>query len=141
MGLINHIERDRKLNIVLRELRNSIPFQNPVLRKEFEKMGRRYGVRIITPDDKILQYRSGLDLIKPDDSEAYYATKYGQWEAIGRQYEKAGDYLQAAASYQNALDGLECMSTDDMFTPDHKNHGINFLKESINRVSLIFNSK
>lgn len=139
-GLINHIERDPMINIVLRELRNSIPFLNPVLRKELGKTARRYGVRIITPDDKILQYRSGLDLIKPDDSEAYYATKYGQWEAIGRQYEKAGDYLQAAASYQNALDGLECMSNDYMFTQDHKRHEINFLKESINRVSSILNS-
>lgn len=139
-GLISHIEKNPKINIVLRELRDSLPFQNLVLKKELEKMARRYGVGIITPDDKILQYRLGLDLIKPDDSEAYYATKYGQWEAIGRQYEKAGDYLQAAASYQNALDGLECMSTDDMFTQDHKSHGINFLKESINRVSSLLKS-
>lgn len=61
-GLINHIERDPMINKVLREIRHSIPFRNPILRKELEETARRYGAAIITPDDKILQYRLGLDV-------------------------------------------------------------------------------
>ena len=133
--LIGYIERDKELNPILQQVRKSVARRDALVKHEVEESVKDFGITVVTPDDKILQYRAGLDLIKPDGSTAYYATKYGQWEAIGQQYEKAGDYFQASASYQNALDGADNVTTDEMFTQEHKNHGIEYLKQAIIRVS------
>ncbi|MBN2071865.1 MAG: SIR2 family protein [Candidatus Krumholzibacteriota bacterium] len=134
-GFIEFIERESDLNHILRSIRNSVLRKDNLLKDEVDEFVRKYGISVITPDDKILQYRAVLEIMNPEDTNGYYATKYGQWEAIGSQYEKAGDYFQAAASYQNALDGAENMMIDIMFTQVVKDHGIEYLKQAIDRVS------
>ena len=75
------------------------------LREELEEVAREYGARIVTPQDKIDSYMAGLRLIR--GKPGCELGEAAQWQAIGYQYMKMGEFRLAAAAYQSALSALK----------------------------------
>jgi hypothetical protein len=75
------------------------------LRRELEEAAREYGARIVSPQDKIDGYMAGLRLIR--GKPGFELAEASQWQAMGHQYMKMGEFRLAAAAYQSALSALK----------------------------------
>lgn len=91
------------------------------LREEHEREARKFGARIVSPQDpqdKIDGYMAGLRLIRGKGLELSEAS---QWQAIGHQYVKMGEFRLAAAAYQSALSALKkAPATPDVKEKDRR---------------------
>jgi len=100
------LEDDSKIQQMLSCKRDDIfgreLYVSPLI-KEYSEAAKEYGITVETHESKIEQYHACLR----DFSFQGYPTKNltvsHLWLDIGKQYYRAGDYLQAHASYQRAL--------------------------------------
>lgn len=135
-GFFAILEGDNSVQEILSTVRKMHSNEKEVYWNEMAKIAKNSGVVIITPDRDIEQYRNGLEALKYIEDPATYAvTKASQWQAIGYQYKKAGDYLQAAASYQIALDSLKPAPTSFEFPEEQKKLWVKELEDELATVS------
>lgn len=64
-------------------------------------MEKRYGVAVVTPQEKIDSYKAALKFMKGEGMEFMKAS---QWVAIGDQYVRMGDLFYAKKSYLASLE-------------------------------------
>jgi hypothetical protein len=71
------------------------------MQDDINNISKKYGVYIITPQDKINSYIEGLKLIRGNPTG-----EAGQLDAIGDQYKRLNQFGLAKAAYQSAISSL-----------------------------------
>lgn len=96
-------------------------------------MEKEFGIRIVTPNDKLDSYFAGLRLIhnKPgcETGEA------GQWEAIGDQYVRIGDIKNAQIAYESALLKIKRADSSQFHNAEQRRHWEKILGEKLHKLS------
>jgi len=106
------LEDDSEIQQILADKRADAfgkePSFSPLI-KEYSEVAKEYGITVLTPESKIGQYHTALRDFSLRDNPTKNLTVSHLWLTIGEQYHKAGDHLQAHASYQRALHIAEAL--------------------------------
>lgn len=88
------------------------------MKDEFKDLEQEYGVKIVTPQDRLDSYMRGLELIR--GQPGCESAEASQWEAIGDQYRRMNQLGLARAAYQSAINALQKVPTSADFKAEEK---------------------
>lgn len=121
-----HIAEDPTLQEIIKKTKVPLLSNDSFYYDELINTANSYNILIDEPQYNIIQYHQKLtSLINTKHMEF---EKYLWWKAIGDQYFKYGDHLQAGASYLNAMDYLKSVQISNDFTEEIKQSNINDLE-------------
>ncbi len=86
--------------------------------RNLDDLAKKYGITLITPQDKLDSYFEGLKLIR--GKPGLEIAEASQWEAIGDQYMRMNQATLAKSAYESALNTLQKAQISHSFKTEEK---------------------
>ena len=83
-----------------------------------DDLAKKYGIRLVTPQDRLDSYFEGLKLIR--GRPGCELGEAQQWEAIGDQYMRMNKVGLAKVAYGSALKALQKAQTSEWFKSEEQ---------------------